>query len=166
MFYTKTPQFTTLQTQSFLKSIFDYSFFFHFFIWIYDPDLNFGNVLPPLFQCTLIFVGNDLFHPRRPHIAWTNPRGRERTDVAMTDQWLLIIQPNDVETPSIPRDPFVNRDLFRLGPDMWIHHCFEWVAITYPCPNLKGCLISPPLKLRHGWVITNHCFTLLFLSMP
>ena len=30
-----------------------------------------------------------------------------------------------------------------------------WVIIIYAdLPNFKGSLVEPPLKLRHGWVIT------------
>ena len=30
----------------------------------------------------------------------------------------------------------------------------RWDVIMHPCLNINGCLARPPLKLRHGWVIT------------
>ena len=37
-------------------------------------------------------------------------------------------------------------------------HSSIWDVITHPCPNFNGILKELPLKLRHGWISTRHCF--------
>ena len=32
----------------------------------------------------------------------------------------------------------------------------QYEVVTHPCPDLNGDLAKPPLKLRHGLVITSH----------
>ena len=45
----------------------------------------------------------------------------------------------------------------KLGIGAWISdyiHIKQCDVITDPCPNFKGGLIKPTLKLGHRWVIT------------
>ena len=41
--------------------------------------------------------------------------------------------------------------------DTWSHpYGKEACNCTHPCPNFRGCLVKPPLKLGHGWIIASH----------
>ena len=41
--------------------------------------------------------------------------------------------------------------------ETWSHpYGKEACNCTHPCPNFRGCLVKPPLKLGHGWIIASH----------
>ena len=51
----------------------------------------------------------------------------------------------------------------------WINNrinCLVKVVISHPCPKFDGCLTKLSLQLGHGYVITSHCITLIYLLCP
>ena len=59
--------------------------------------------------------------------------------------------------------PFYEHGL--TGIRRWIsnHSVFVDDVITYPCHDFNGGFTKPPLKLRHGLVITPHWLTWMYL---
>ena len=45
--------------------------------------------------------------------------------------------------------------------EVTVLHWYLWDVPTRPCPNYKGGLTKPPLKLGHEWVVVSQCFTLM-----
>ena len=64
------------------------------------------------------------------------------------------------QTPSVH---FANIDSLSLYTAKHLYPEFMWDIITHPCLDFNSGLTKPSLKIGHGWVISSHCFTWMWL---
>ena len=68
---------------------------------------------------------------------------------------IVTISACDVQGGSFTKMSQLNQHPIRAWISNYIH-IKQWDVIIHPCPNFDNDLTKPPLKLRHGWVVTSH----------